>query len=52
MEKLSPIAGEMRRLLAEPKHIDGILGEGAARAEAIATPILNDVKDIVGFVRS
>jgi tryptophanyl-tRNA synthetase len=49
--KLSPIAGEMRRLLADVSHIDAILGEGAQRAEAIAAPIMRDVKDIVGFVR-
>jgi tryptophanyl-tRNA synthetase len=50
VEKLSPIAGEMRRLLADVSHIDAILGEGAGRAEAIAAPIMRDVKDIVGFV--
>lgn len=50
VEKLSPIAGEMRRLLADVSHIDAILGEGAQRAEAIAAPIMRDVKDIVGFV--
>lgn len=49
--KLAPIAGEMRRLLADVSHIDGILGAGAERAEAIAAPIMRDVKDIVGFVR-
>ncbi|MDP3256027.1 tryptophan--tRNA ligase [Bosea sp. (in: a-proteobacteria)] len=49
--KLAPIAGEMRRLLADVGHIDAILGEGAQRAEAIAAPIMRDVKDIVGFVR-
>ncbi|CAN5358363.1 tryptophan--tRNA ligase [soil metagenome] len=48
--KLSPIAGEMRRLLADVSHIDAILGDGAGRAEAIAAPIMRDVKDIVGFV--
>ncbi|MET3889816.1 tryptophanyl-tRNA synthetase [Bosea sp. OAE506] len=49
--KLAPIAGEMRRLLADVSHIDAILGDGAQRAEAIAAPIMRDVKDIVGFVR-
>jgi tryptophanyl-tRNA synthetase len=48
--KLSPIAGEMRRLLADVSHIDTILTEGAGRAEAIAAPIMREVKDIVGFV--
>jgi len=49
--KLAPIAGEMRRLLAQPDHIDAILADGAARAQAIAAPIMADVKDIIGFVR-
>ncbi len=48
--KLAPIAGEMRRLLADVSHIDAILGDGAQRAEAIAAPVMADVKDIVGFV--
>ena len=41
----------MRRLLADPAHIDGILSDGADRAAAIAAPIMLDVKDITGFVR-
>ena len=31
--KLAPIAGEMRRLLADPGHIDAVLADGAARAQ-------------------
>src|SRR6201988_5184868 len=34
--KLSPIAGEMRRLTADPGHIDAILIDGADRAHSIA----------------
>ena len=34
--KLAPITAEMRRLMAAPDHIDQVLREGAARAEAIA----------------
>jgi tryptophanyl-tRNA synthetase len=49
--KLGPIAAEMRRLLADPGHVDAILSDGADRADAIAAPIMRDVKDIVGFVR-
>jgi tryptophanyl-tRNA synthetase len=48
---LAPIAGEMRRLTADPGHIDAVLADGGARAEAIAAPTLDAVKDIVGFVR-
>ncbi len=49
--KLAPMAGEMKRLTADLGHIDAILRDGAARARAIAAPIMNDVKDIVGFLR-
>ncbi len=51
VEKLAPIAGEMRRLTADPGHIDAILADGADRAEAIASKTMNDVRDILGFVR-
>jgi tryptophanyl-tRNA synthetase len=49
--KLAPIATEMKRLLADPSHVDAILADGSDRAAAIAEPIMRDVKDIVGFVR-
>jgi tryptophanyl-tRNA synthetase len=49
--KLAPIAGEMRKLLADPAHIDAILDDGAGRAEKIAGRTMKDVKDIVGFIR-
>jgi len=49
--KLAPIAAEMRRLLADPGHIDAILSDGGDRAAAIAAPIMLEVKDITGFVR-
>jgi tryptophanyl-tRNA synthetase len=52
VEKLSPIAGEMRRLLADPTHIDAILVEGAERARAIAEPVIEGVKQVLGFVRT
>ena len=49
---LSPISTEMSRLMKTPDEIDRILGRGAERAEAIAAPILDQVYDIVGMVRS
>jgi tryptophanyl-tRNA synthetase len=52
VEKVGPIGGEMQRLVADPAEIDRILADGAARAHAIARPIMDEVKDIVGFVRS
>lgn len=49
--KLEPIRGEMRRLLDQPDGIDAILRDGAERARALADPIMQDVNDIVGFLR-
>ena len=50
--KLAPIANEMRRLQADPGHIEAILADGARQARAIAAPIMRDVKKIVGFIQS
>jgi tryptophanyl-tRNA synthetase len=49
--KLSPIAGEMKRLMEDASYIDSVLAEGAARAQVIAAETMTAVKDIVGFVR-
>lgn len=48
---LAPIAGEMRRLVADKGEMDRILRDGATRARAIAQPVMDDVRRIVGFVR-
>jgi tryptophanyl-tRNA synthetase len=52
VSRIGPVNAEMTRLLADPAEIDRILADGARRARAIAAPIMNDVKDIVGFLRS
>ena len=49
--KLAPIQDEMRRLMADPGFVDGVLRDGAAKARAIADPILKEAQDIVGFLR-
>jgi tryptophanyl-tRNA synthetase len=51
VDVLGQIGGEMRRLLAEPGHIDRILRHGAERASAIAMPVLREVQDITGLLR-
>jgi tryptophanyl-tRNA synthetase len=51
VDVLGRIGGEMRRLLAEPGHIDRILRHGAERASAIAMPVLREVQDITGLLR-
>src|SRR3954466_6741398 len=44
VSRLEPITREMRRLLADPAEIDRVLKEGAQRARAIATPIMDEIK--------
>jgi tryptophanyl-tRNA synthetase len=51
VEILGRIGGEMRRLMADPGYIDGILHRGAERASAIATPILREAQVICGLLR-
>jgi tryptophanyl-tRNA synthetase len=50
-QRLNPISAEMRRLLAEPDEIDRVLGHGAERARALAAPVLEETKKLVGFWR-
>ena len=47
---LGPIGDEMQRLLAEPDEVDKILHTGAEKARAIASPIVSEAKEIVGFL--
>jgi tryptophanyl-tRNA synthetase len=49
---LAPISARIAELAADPAEIDRILGEGAERAEAISRPILEQVYEIVGMIRS
>jgi len=45
------MGGEMKRLLGDPGQIDAVLRDGAARARALAEPVLREAEDIVGFLR-
>ncbi len=49
--KLGPIGTEMKRLHADQAYIDSVLASGAARAKVLAARTMQDVKDIVGFIR-
>jgi tryptophanyl-tRNA synthetase len=49
---LTPINSEMKRLMQDTTHIDAILRDGATRARAVATPILAEVQEIVGFLKA
>ena len=49
--KLAPLAGEVRRMTADPAYIDGFMADGAARADVIAQQTMAEVRRIVGFLR-
>ncbi|WP_322514798.1 tryptophan--tRNA ligase [Rhodopseudomonas palustris] len=51
VEKLSPIAGEMKRLSADHGYVDSVLASGSDRARVIAAETMTSVKDIMGMVR-
>jgi tryptophanyl-tRNA synthetase len=51
VEKLSPIAGEMKRLTtSDQAYVDQVLADGGERAGVIAAETIKSVKDIIGFV--
>jgi tryptophanyl-tRNA synthetase len=50
--RLVPIGDEIRRLTRDTAEIDRILADGSARARALAAPIMDKVRAIVGFIRS
>jgi tryptophanyl-tRNA synthetase len=47
---LGPINAEMKRLMNDPAEIDRTLAKGAAKANAIANPVLQEVYKTVGFL--
>ncbi|MFO1012859.1 MAG: tryptophan--tRNA ligase [Caulobacteraceae bacterium] len=49
--RFGPVGGEMRRLMADPAEIDRILKAGGEHARALADPIVEETKRIVGFLK-
>jgi|TARA_B110000444_G_scaffold241283_1_gene257503 tryptophanyl-tRNA synthetase len=49
---LAPIGDEMARLLKNPEYLNSVLKDGSNRANNIASPILKDVYEAVGFLRT
>ncbi len=47
--ELRPVGCGIRRALADPAQLDRLLAAGAARARALAEPVLRQVKEIVGL---
>jgi tryptophanyl-tRNA synthetase len=50
--KLGPVADTMRRLMNDPAEVDRVLKSGGERANAIAQPVMEEVRQVVGFWRS
>ncbi len=50
IDRLSPIAAETTRLLADEPHLRATLAAGAARATALSTPIVAEAERLVGFL--
>jgi tryptophanyl-tRNA synthetase len=46
---MGPIGERMRRLMDDPGEIDAVLRAGAERARAVAEPVIEDTKRLVGF---
>ena len=46
---LAPISTKMNELMADKAEIDKVLKAGSERAAAIARPVLDEVKSIMGF---
>ena len=52
VEALAPVTAEMRRLMDDPAEIDRALQAGADRARDIAAPIIEEVRQVIGFWRA
>ena len=50
VERLAPVRERALELLDDPAELDRILAAGAAKARAVATPVLEDVYAKVGFL--
>ncbi len=49
---MAPITRKMSEYMADPAQIDAVLADGADRADAIARPILDRTKEIMGLMRT
>ena len=47
--RLAPVGDEMRRLCADAGYLDKVLDDGAERAAALAAPVLQRARELVGL---
>ena len=50
VSKLEPITSEMNKLMSDVSYIDSILNKGRENAIAVAEPVLQKTKEIIGFL--
>ncbi|MDA9742103.1 tryptophan--tRNA ligase [Pelagibacteraceae bacterium] len=50
VSKLEPITSEMNKLMSDVSYIDSILNQGKENAIAVAEPVLQKTKEIIGFL--
>ena len=48
--KLEPISSEINKLMGDTSHLDSILKDGKEKAIAVAKPVLEKTKEIIGFL--
>lgn len=51
VEKLAPIASEMRRIQGDRAYVDAVLRDGGERAGALAEVTMKTVRDIIGLLQ-
>ena len=51
VEKLAPVAAEMRRIMADTVYVDAVLKDGGERAGVLAEETMKSVRDIIGLVQ-
>jgi tryptophanyl-tRNA synthetase len=49
IEKIEPIAKEVKKLLNDEKYLDQILMQGSEKADKIASKKIKEIKELVGF---
>jgi tryptophanyl-tRNA synthetase len=52
VEKITPISSEMRKLMEDKTYLDDIIKAGKEKAIAVAEPVLSQVYDAVGFLKT
>ncbi|MDC3082875.1 tryptophan--tRNA ligase [Pelagibacteraceae bacterium] len=50
VSKLEPITSDMNKLMSDVSYIDSILNQGKENAIAVAEPVLQKTKEIIGFL--